>query len=100
MKEGGANTMAIGHKTIRVTEETDLPELLEDAAKGPVILERGGKRFRLTRADDDLWATYDPERVRDGLRRFAGSISPEEGERLKALIYRGREEGTRPIDRP
>ncbi len=91
--------MAITHKTVRVTEQTDLPELLDDAAKEPVILERGGERFRLSRADD-LFADYDPERVRDGLRRFAGTISPEEGERLKALVYRGREEGTRPPDRP
>ncbi len=91
--------MAITPKTVRVTEETGLPALLADAAKAPVILERGGERFRLSRADD-LFAGYDPERVRDGLRRFAGTISPEEGERRKALIYQGREEGTRPPDRP
>ena len=91
--------MATAHKTVLVTDETALPELLDDAAKAPVILERGGERFRLSRADD-LFAGYDPERVRDGLRRFAGTISAEEGERLKRLVYRGREEGTRPPDRP
>ena len=91
--------MATTHKTVRVTDETDLPHLLDDAAKGPVILERGGERFRLSRADD-LFADYDPERVRDGLRRFAGTIGAEEGERRKRLIYRGREEGARPLDRP
>ncbi len=31
-----------------------------------------------------------------GLRTAAGSISIEEAERLKTLIYHGREEGTRP----
>lgn len=92
--------MATTHKTVRVTEETRLPDLLDDAAEAPVILERGGERFRLSRADDDLFADYDPERVREGLRLFAGTISPEEGERRKALIYQGREEGTRPPDRP
>ncbi len=91
--------MATTPKTVRVTEQTDLPELLGDAAKAPVILEHGGERFRLSRADD-LFAGYDPERVRDGLRRFAGTIGAEEGERLKAIVYRGREEGTRPPDRP
>ena len=91
--------MATAYKTIQVTEETGLPALLDDAAKAPVILERGGERFRLSRADD-LFAGYDPERVRDGLRRFAGTIGAEEGERLKALVSRGREEGTRPPDRP
>lgn len=91
--------MATTHKTIQVTEATDLPELLDNAAKEPVILARGGERFRLSRVDD-LFAGYDPERVRDGLRRFAGTIGAEEGERRKRLIYRGREEGTRPLDRP
>jgi hypothetical protein len=90
-------------KTIRVTAETDLPTRVDDAAAGPLILERGCERFRLSRDEGDSadpWANYDPERVREGLRRFAGTITPEEGERMKGLIYRGREEGTRPPDRP
>ncbi len=92
--------MATTHKTIRVTEETGLPELLDDAARAPILLERDGTLFRLSRADDDLFAGHDPERVRDGLRRFAGTIGAEEGERLKAIVDRGREDGTRPPDRP
>lgn len=91
--------MATAAKTIRVTAETAVLDLLDDAAEGPVILERGEERFCLSRADD-LFAGYDPERVRDGLRRFAGTISAEDGERMKELIYRGREDGTRPPDRP
>jgi hypothetical protein len=91
--------MATTYKTIHVTETTDLPELLDDAAKAPVILERDGKRFRLSR-DEGIADEPDPERVREGLRRFAGTIGPEEGERLKAIVYRGREDGTRPPDRP
>lgn len=92
--------MATTYRTISVTEHTDLPDLLDHAAKEPIILERGGQRFRLSRADDDIGPTDDPERVQEGLRRFAGTVSVEEGERRKALIYRGREEGTRPLDRP
>jgi hypothetical protein len=61
---------------------------------------RNGTRFRVTRDPDDPWANYDREKVRDGLRKFAGMLTPEEGERIKELIYRGREEGTRPITRP
>jgi hypothetical protein len=91
--------VAISHKTIPVTAETDWPKLLDDAAREPVILERNGTRFRLSR-EDDLFADYDPERVRDGLRRFAGTITPEEAERLRKIVSRGREEGTRPADRP
>jgi hypothetical protein len=46
------------------------------------------------------WANSDPEKVLEGLHEIAGTLSPAEGERMKDLIYRGREEGTRPITRP
>lgn len=92
--------MAIATKPVTVTETTNWPKLLDEAARSPVRIERGGVVYRLIREDDDIWAGYDPERVREGLRLFAGTLTPEEGERLKELIYRGREEGTRPIDRP
>lgn len=92
--------MATAGKTIRVTAQSDLAALLDSAAREPIILEHGGERFRLSRADDDPQPPYDPERPRDGLRRFAGTVSAEEGERLKTVISRGREEGSRPLDRP
>ena len=85
--------------TIKVDPESDLARALDEAATS-VVLERNGVRYRVSPEADDPWAGYDPERVREGLRRFAGMITPEEGERLKELIYRGREEGTRPLDRP
>lgn len=91
--------MATTLKQIPVTTETDWPKLLDEVTQEPVILERGGERFRLSRVDD-LFADYDPERVRDGLRRFAGTITADEAERLRDIVYQGREDGTRPIDRP
>lgn len=51
-------------------------------------------------SDDELWADYDPEAVREALRAAAGTLTEEEGEFLKALIYEGREAGTRRSDRP
>jgi hypothetical protein len=87
-------------KAIKVTSDTDWPRLLDEAAASPVRVERNGVVFQLSREPDDARAGYDPERLRDGLRRFAGTLSPEEGERLKEQIYRSRDEGTRPIDRP
>lgn len=86
--------------TIKIDPDSELGRALEDADEVPVVLERDGARFRVTRDPDDPWADYDPERVRAGLRAVAGTLTPEEGERLKELIYRGREEGTRPLDRP
>ena len=92
--------MLTATKTVAVTDTTDWPKLLDEAANTPLRLERDGVVYRLSREDEDIWAGYDPERVREGLRLFASTLTPEEGERLKELIYRGREEGTRPIDHP
>ncbi|MEA2514642.1 MAG: hypothetical protein QOJ59_4129 [Thermomicrobiales bacterium] len=94
--------MVATRKPITVSDESNLTELLDEAAVEPVLLEKNGVLYRLSVATDtdDLWSNYDPERLRATVLRMAGSISPEEGERIKALIYRGREEGTRPIDRP
>ena len=86
--------------TIRIDPESELGRTLADADVKPVILHSNGARFRVTRDPDDPWANYDPEEVRAALRKFAGMITPEEGERIKEMIFRGREEGTRPLDRP
>ncbi len=92
--------MAKAPLTITIDPDSELGRALDNADGPPVILERNGARFRVTRDPDDLWVDYDPEALRAALRAVAGTLTPDEGERLKELIYRGREEGTRPIDRP
>jgi hypothetical protein len=99
-KGGVDRPMTSDPSPIPVTDATTLTEVLDEAAGTPVRLERSGVVYRLSREDADIWAGYDPERVRAGLRRVAGLITPEEATRMKELVYRGREEGTRPIDRP
>jgi hypothetical protein len=96
--KGGA--MAKEPRTITVDPDSELGRALDQSAGEPVLLLRNGTRFRVTRDPDDPWANYDPEAVRAALRAVAGTLTPDEGERLKELIYRGREEGTRPLDRP
>jgi hypothetical protein len=86
--------------TITIDPDSELGRALEETGDAAVVLVRGNTRFRVTRDPDDPWANYDPEKVRAGLKKFAGTLSPEEGERIKELIARGREEGTRPITRP
>jgi hypothetical protein len=86
--------------TITIDPDSELGRALVETDGLPIVLERNGARFRVTREPDDPWANYDPEKVRAALRAVAGTLTPDEGERLKELIYRGREEGTRPIDRP
>lgn len=86
--------------TITVDPESELGRALDDSDDASVVLLRNGARFRVIRDPDDPWANYDPEKVRAGLRKFAGMLTPEEGERIKEAIYRGREEGTRSLERP
>jgi hypothetical protein len=90
--------MANDPVTITIDSDSELGRALDEKDGRPIVLLRGEKRFRVT--PEDPWANYDPEKVREALRRVAGTLSPEEGERMKEQIYRGREEGTRPIDRP
>ena len=92
--------MASELKTIKVTADTNLGSLLTEATDMPVLLEANGVVYRLSRESEDLWAGYDPERVRAGVRKFAGMIRPEDAERLQVTIYQGREEGTGPLGRP
>lgn len=86
--------------TITIDPDSELGRALDATPNEQVVLLRGGTRFRVIRDANDPWATYDPDKVLEGLHEIAGTLSPEEGERMKALIYRGREEGTRPITRP
>lgn len=89
--------MVATHTTIKVTPESTLTDVLAAAASEPVVLDKDGMRFRVTR-EDDIWAGYDPQRVRETIREMAGSLSLEEGERIKKLIYQGRDEGAWTVD--
>jgi hypothetical protein len=86
--------------TIMIDPDSELGLALAETDGELVVLLRDGTRFRVTREPNHLWANYDPESVLEGLHEIAGTLSPAEGERIKELIYRGREEGTRPITRP
>ena len=92
--------MSTGPRTITIDPDSELGRALEASEESPIILVRDGARFRVTRDPDDPWASYDPAAFLEGLYAIAGTLSPAEGERMKELIYRGREEGTRPLTRP
>lgn len=92
--------MASEPVTITIDPESELGRALEHVEESPIVLVRDGFRYRVIRDPDDPWANYDPEKVLEGLRKVAGALTEEEADRIKESIYRGREEGTRPIDRP
>ena len=86
--------------TVTIDPDSVLGRALAESAGEAVVLLRGGTRYRVTRDPNDPWATYEPAKVQAGLRKVAGLLTPEDGERIKASIYRGREEGSRPLSRP
>jgi len=75
MPGGDVQTTATAPRTVRVTTETALLELLDDAAREPIILERDGERFRLSR-DEDIVYQPDPEGVRAMLARPLARHTP------------------------
>ena len=90
-------------KRIKITAESQLLPLLEEAINGPLLLEKDGLLFRLERqigTQDDIWAGYDPELVRKALDETAGSWADIDADALIEAIYRARAEGSRPVDRP
>lgn len=70
----------------------------EDAR--PVELLSDGVRNEVVRLGSETRDDESAEAFREAMRRASRIFSPEEAERLKQDIYRWREEGTRPIDRP
>lgn len=95
--------MAAERKKIKVTAGGELAKLLEEAAGGPLVIETEGKLYRLDRMErepEDIWAGYDAKAALDGINAAAGSWADLDPEAVKEFIYRAREEGTRPADRP
>jgi hypothetical protein len=75
--------------------------VLDEAASGPVRVERGGMRYRLTvERDSDPWDKYelDPDAARAALSETVGSWADLDTDALITDIYRRREEGSRPAD--
>ena len=87
-------------RRIAVEPGSELDRLLDEADKGPVLLERNGDTYQLIREKEDFWAGYDPEEVRKAIDATAGSWADLDTDKLIADIYRWREEGSRPPDRP
>jgi hypothetical protein len=82
----------------RVVEPAELPEEAEGWLTVPTDASASGSLEAAS--SDNIWARYDPEKVKATLDKMAGTLTPEEAERRIAEIHRAREEGTRPSTRP
>ena len=90
------------HKIIKVAADSELGKLVDKARRHPVLLEKDGVLFRLEPEEapkkPDIWANYDPEKVREGLRKSAGALKGVDIEALKRDIrdQRGQDSNGRP----
>ena len=60
---------------ITIDPESELGRALAAVDDAPLVLERSGARFRVTREADVLRADFDPQRTRRALRRSAGALA-------------------------
>ena len=66
--------MAAELHRFRIEPDSELARFLEEAGDMPVLLEKNGKVYRVTaEPDKELWASYDPAKVREAVRKTAGS---------------------------
>jgi hypothetical protein len=90
-------------KKMTVRPGTQVARVLDMATRAPLLLEKEGVLFRLDIVEREIvepWKAYSPETAVSGMRAAAGSWADLDTEAIKANIYRAREEGTRPADRP
>ena len=62
---------------VNVNPESELAEIIEtaEAQRRPIILEKKGVTYDVVRrADEDIWAGYDPERALQAIEKSAGIL--------------------------
>ena len=90
-------------KTIKVSPDSELGRLVDAARRHPVLLEKDGAVYSISPHSsdpDNLWAGYDPDKVKKAIAETAGSWKDLDTDKLIADIYRARKEGSRPATRP
>jgi hypothetical protein len=95
--------MAKESKKIKVSANSELGKLVDEARRHPVLLEKDGAVYSLTPHSsdpDDLWEGYDPEKVKKALATYAGSWADLAVDPMIDEIYAARERGSRPANRP
>lgn len=61
----------------------ELADVLDRVNDGPLVLRRGGVRYRIERQDDGLIYPRNPRGLREALRRSAGAFARIDTEQLK-----------------
>lgn len=87
-------------KTITVDPDSELGHLLDEATDAPLVLEKSGVRYLVSRDSSRARPDMSKEHYQKVLDETLGSWSDIDADALIKDIYRWREEGSRPIDRP
>ncbi|MBI4318070.1 MAG: hypothetical protein HY675_06240 [Chloroflexi bacterium] len=91
-------------RRVKVTQGSEIAKLLDVARAAPLLIEKDDESYRLILevAAEDVWADYDPKKVREALASYACTWKDVDLEAVKTLICHAREEqnsGPRPPDR-
>ena len=82
-------------KRIKINPNSEIARLLEAARDNPLILESAGKTYRVYREDsENIWAGYDPDKVKHTIAEIAGSWADLDTDRMIQELYRAREQGS------
>jgi hypothetical protein len=86
-------------KKIKVIAGSEIGKLVDEARRHPVLLEKDGAVYSLTPHSsdpDDLWAEYDPKKVREAIIAYGGSWAALDADAMIADVYARRKRGSRP----
>ncbi|TAK26367.1 MAG: hypothetical protein EPO26_00085 [Chloroflexota bacterium] len=100
--------------SINVRDVPDLERVADEVRRTgrPRVLRRDSEKLAIvmpvhdhdtpTILDDPhrIWSGYDPDRVRAAFAATMGSWRDLDTDKMIADLYRAREEGSRPVDRP
>ncbi len=90
-------------KKIKITKDSELGKLVDEARYHPVLVEKDGAVYSISLHSSDpgdLRAGYDPEKVRDAIRTYGGSWKGVDAAAMSEEIYASRDRGSRPAHRP
>lgn len=87
---GRLSAYRLGAKNIRI-KKADLESVIRPAR---------AKEVDTAKVREDIWAGYDPGKVKKALAKAAGTWADLDTDALIADLYRAREEGSRPDSRP
>jgi len=97
----GDTTVAIDRSPVKVTPESDLESLLDEATKAPLVLERNGVTYRLSRENEQPPPDRELARERELriLDETIGSWADLDTDKMIREIYEARRAGSRtPVD--